>query len=96
MKKFSDFAADKNLDGDKIKVDKILNQEIVVVDYRVTESRYKKNKSGKCLHLQIRFNDENRVVFSGSDVLIEQMEKYGNQCPFKSTIRKINNYYSFT
>jgi len=39
---------------------------------------------------------EKRVFFTGSDILIEQMEKYGSEIPFLTTIKKIDRYYTFT
>lgn len=98
MKRFSDFSNEKVLEGDKIKIDDILNEEIIIHNYRIKDSRYSKNESGKYLTLQISKNekDEKKVVFTGSDVLIEQMEKYGRELPFAATIRKINRYYTLT
>lgn|SRR3990167_3436363 len=98
MKRFSDFCDEKILDGDKIKIDDILNEEIVIYNYRVRESRYSKNESGKYLTLQISMkgNMGKKVVFTGSDVLIEQMERYGSNLPFEAVIRKINRYYTLT
>ena len=39
---------------------------------------------------------QKRVVFTGSDVIIDQMEKYQEEIPFVSTIKKINRYYTLT
>lgn len=96
MKRFSDFSNEQILDGDKIKISKVLNQEIAVLDHSIKDSKYSKNKSGKYLTLQIKHNDEKRVIFTGSDVLIDQIEKYGDKVPFLTTIRKVNRYFSFT
>ena len=46
--------------------------------------------------LQIDIGGEHRVVFTGSDVLIEQMEKYGECVPFSTEIKKIDRYYTFS
>jgi len=96
MKKFGDFAKENILDGEKLRIDDILNEEIEIINYSVKTSKYPKNNSGKYLTLQLRRENRRYVVFTGSDVLIEQMEKYGNELPFLSTIRKINRYYSLT
>ncbi|MBW2342493.1 MAG: hypothetical protein JRF53_00510 [Deltaproteobacteria bacterium] len=96
-KRFSDFATEPPvLDGDKVKLDTILNQEIEIVGYRIGDSNYSKNKSGKYLTLQIKIEHEVKIVFTGSDVLIKQIEKYGNEIPFSATIKKINRYYIFS
>lgn len=96
MHKFSDFAEDCSpLTGDKISLDKILNKEIKITGYKIRASKFK-DKNPKCLTVQ--FEDsigEKRVFFSGSTVLIEQLEKYGDKIPFVTTIQKIGNYYTF-
>lgn len=96
MKKFSDFAKEKVLDGEKMRIDDVLNEDIKVINFTIKTSKYPKNNSGKYLTLQIERNSRKYVIFTGSDVLIEQMEKYGDEIPFEATIRKINRYYSLT
>ena len=96
MKKFSDFANEKILDGDKIKIDGVLNKEIKVIGYSIKNSKYSKNKSGEYLTLQIEMDNEKYIIFTGSDVLIDQLKKYCNEIPFLTTVRKINRYYSLT
>ncbi len=96
-KRFTDFADEpKPLDGDKVKLDAILNQEIEILGCRVGSTKYSKNKSGKYLTMQIFHNGSKHVVFTGSDVLIQQMEKYKNELPFAATIVKVNRYYSLS
>lgn len=95
--RFSDFAEPGSvLDGDKIKIDDIVNREVVVLGYKVSASKYEKNKSGKCLTLQVEIDSQHRVVFTGSDVLIGQLEKYGNRIPFLAVIRKIDRFYTLS
>jgi IS4 transposase len=93
MNKFSDFAETGILEGDKIKLDEVLNNEVVALDYKISGSKYKTNS---CLTLQIKYNEEKRVIFTGSQVLIDQIKKYEDMLPFKTTIKKINKYYTFT
>lgn len=93
MKRFEDFSKEEILDGDKIKLEDILNKEVKVINHSVKSSKL---KDGKYLTLQIEFNDKKHVIFTGSEVLIKQIEKYKNEIPFLATIRKINKYYSFT
>ena len=93
-KRFSDFAEESSpLDGDKIRLDDVLNIEVRVIGYNIRRSKYEKNRSGKCLLMQIEHDGQHRVIFTGSDVLIEQMEKYGAEVPFATTIKKIDRYY---
>jgi hypothetical protein len=51
---------------------------------------------GKCLALQVEINGDRRVVFTGSDVLIGQLERYGEQIPFLAVVRKIDRYYTLS
>ena len=96
MKHFADFCDDSILDGDKIKIDDILNHEIAIINYSIKDSRYSDNQNGKYLTLQIEEDNEKNVIFTGSRVLIDQIEKYKDEIPFLATIRKINKYYSLT
>lgn len=97
MKRFADFNTDiKPLDGEKVRLDDVVNIEVTVIGCNIRKSKYGKNASGKCLALQIEFGGSRRVAFTGSDVLINQMEKYGDQIPFLTTIRKIDRYYTFS
>jgi hypothetical protein len=94
MERFSDFAdVRKVLDGDKIRIESVLNQEVTVLGYRVAKG---KHKTERCLTLQIEVDGGRRVVFTGSEVLISQMEQYGSRCPFVATIRRIGNYLTLS
>ncbi len=96
MKRFSEFAEESgSLDGDKIRIDDVLNKELIITGYRIKESKYPKS-GPKCLTLQIVLDDKKHILFTGSTVLLEQMEKYQDNLPFIATIRKIDRYYTFT
>lgn len=89
MKEFKDLglkAVPKRFTGDKIKITKILNKPIIVCDYKVSDSKYE--GTGKCLHLQIEFETEKRVVFTRGTALIEMLEQADKKTdfPFKATI----------
>lgn len=52
--------------------------------------------NGKLLTLQIQVNNNKNIIFTGSEVLKNQIEKYKKKLPFAAKIVKINNkYYSF-
>jgi hypothetical protein len=97
-KRFSDFAEEPNvLDGDKVPIERIINKEIEVIGFKVRASKFTKNQTGKCLTLQFLDEyQERHILFTGSDILIGQMCKYGNEIPFLATIKKINKYYTLT
>lgn len=93
MHRFSDFAEENPLEGEKISLLELLNKEIEVLAYQISDS---KQKSGtRCLTLQIRYEDKLRVLFTGSSVLISQVLKYADELPFQAKIKKINNYFTF-
>lgn len=97
MKKFSDFAKDAlPIDGSKIKLEEILNREIVVTGFKIDESKYRKSNSSECLKLQFELDKERHVLFTGSTILCEQIQKYKDEIPFITTIKKIDKYYSFS
>lgn len=95
MKKFSDFAEKDNmLTGDKIKINLVLNKEIEILGYSLTDSKYKEKE--KCLKIQFKLDDVERVLFTGSSVLIKQCEQYKDEMPFITTIKQIDKYYTFS
>ena len=95
MKRFSDFATDTGIMvGDKIRIEDILGKEIIINDYKVGKSKY---EGKQLLTLQIKLDSADRVIFTGSNILIEQCNRYEDEIPFITTIEKINNkFYSFT
>ena len=92
MQKFSDFAEEKPFVGSKIKITEVIDKPIIVEDFRITKSKW----SGECLTLQIKYQNESRIIFTGSLPLCNQCRKFGENMPFETTIRKVNKYYSFT
>jgi hypothetical protein len=92
-KQFSQFAKETILDGDKIKLDDILNQEIEILAISIKTSKY---KDKDYLTIQLNLDDKKHVLFTGSEVLASQLSKYKTEIPFFTTIRKINKYYSLT
>lgn len=100
MKKFKDFnitvdKSDLSFVGDKIKITKILNKTIVVLDYKVNTSKFKSDNM--CLFLQIEMNQIKYVVFTGSKILqsmIDKVEK--SDFPFETTIVEEDGHYEFT
>ena len=104
---FSDLTEHVNLEGDKVKLDEIINKEIIVSGVFLTDSKFQNKGSGKCSKIQFYFADDEtetkRICFSGSSVIYDQIKEMQgkfeeNNAPilFRTTIRKIGNYYSFT
>lgn len=97
MNKFSDFNIKNNIEeiflGDKIKIDSVLNCKIIVSKFLVKRSKFK----GNCLKLQINFNNQNRIIFTGSENLIKMInEVESNKLPFETTIIKNDRLYYFS
>ena len=96
-KRFSDFCQEaKPLDGAKTKIEDALNREILITGFKITHSKYNDNGHGKCLTLQYEVDGGRNVMFTGSTVLIDQIEKYGDEIPFVTTVRKIDRYYTLS
>ena len=93
---FKDFSDEKSLEGEKLKLDDVLNKEILIKDFDLKKSSYSKNETGLYLTLQFELEGEIRILFTGSDVLIRQMQKYKEHIPFLATLKKINRYYTLS
>jgi hypothetical protein len=103
MNKFNQFdikVKPKGFEGDKIKISKILNREVVVHDFKIEDSKveeFKKKGTGKCLHLQISIKDIKYIVFTSSGYLIEAIAQIPkSDFPFSTTIVNENDSYKFT
>lgn len=98
MNNFKDFNIKPRINafvGEKISVQKLFNLQIKVLNFKIEPS---KQKAGtQLLTLQIERKGEKRIVFTGSTVLIDQIERVPeNKFPFLTTIRGDNDYYEFT
>ena len=101
MNKFSEFnikVTEKGFQGDKIKISKIIDKEIEVHQYKITDSKvFRDRDTGKCLQLQISINGQMHVVFTGASGLIEQIQKVPESgFPFTTVIIEENERYKFT
>jgi hypothetical protein len=96
MKSFKDFAITRTttaFTGDKIKISKIINREIIVLGYKIEASKFE----GKRLDLQIELNGTKQVTWSGSKSLMDDIVKVPEDgFPFKTTIVRENEWYEFT
>ena len=102
MNKFSDFAdtsISPVMDGKKITLDEVLNKEIIVLRYKIKKTKFSEAKNPDCLTVQFAYpEDENTrfVFFSGSSVLMQQLEKYKEKLPFTAIIKKVGKYFTFS
>lgn len=84
-----------NFVGEKISIERLFNLQITVLDYRVEPSKH--HKGTELLTLQIEKGGEKRIVFCGSKVLIDMIQRVPkNGFPFLTTIVGEKDYYEFT
>ncbi len=91
---FSDFSEDVILDGDKLRIDEILNKRILVKGFLIRDSHQKKGT--QYVTIQYDLDGTPHVTFTASGKLMDQLNKYKDKIPFYATIRKINRSYSFS
>ena len=83
--------------GTKIKLEHILNREIIVQDYRIADSKLDGKQNEKCLYLQIIYNNYQHVFFTGAKTLLEMIERVPKSSfPIRTTIEKQNERLVFT
>jgi hypothetical protein len=93
-KRFSDFATSDLIDGSKVKIAEVLDKEIEVIDFKIDNSKLKPNE--KCLKLQFMLGSEKHIIFTGSNVLMDQCVKYKAEMPFVTVIKMVNKHYTFS
>lgn len=92
---FSDFAEEEaTLEGEKKKIEEILNTEILIIGFRIGKSKYYKNRD--YLTLQFENGGTKYILFTSSGVLIKQSQKYEDKMPFLTIVKKVNSYYTMT
>ena len=98
MKHFSDLEVPSEetiYKGEKITVMEILNTDIEVHQFCVKPSKF--TQDANCLHMQIKLNGQDKVVFTVSAVLIRQINSVGaDNFPFQTKIVKRDKRYIFT
>lgn len=98
MNNFKDFDIKPEITcftGEKINTSKLLDKDIIVMDFKVVPSNYEGR--GSRLDLQIEYRDEPRVVFTSAKYLIQTIERVPkDKFPFKTKICKNGEYLEFT
>lgn len=81
--------------GEKVRMNKILNTEIIVHDYKIKDSE--KKPGTKYLTLQISRKGEKEIVFTGSKTLMDMIEQVPkDKFPFVTTISQEDQMFQFT
>lgn len=98
MNNFKDFKiipAVLNFTGEKIKIDRVLNVEIKIHDFKVDNSKHKVGT--EYLTLQIEKAGVKHIIFTGSTILIQMIKQVPKtKFPFTTVIKRENEYYEFT
>lgn len=96
MNEFSQFdikECETNFIGEKIKMNRILNKKISVHGFRIKPSKFE----GDYSQIQIKVDNELRVVFTKSSKLKNQLQQIPeNGFPFMATIVEENEAFKFT
>ena len=77
-----------------MRLDQILNREILVTDFRIFKSKHHPGEN--CLQFQFLLDNQVCVSFTGSAVLMDQISSVGDNIPFNTTVVKIDKYFSFS
>ena len=89
VKKFSDFSSEGDVfDGEKVKLATLLDKEICILQYKIRMSKYQDKHENYAI-VQFTDTDENgehKIFFTGSGVVMEQLEKYVDELPFQTTL----------
>lgn len=83
--------------GDKIKIERVLNREIIIYAFRIEKSKLEKVGAENCLHLQIGIGEVKYVIFTSGKYLMEAIRQIPMQeFPVTTTIAKVNDHFEFT
>lgn len=84
-----------NFIGEKVNVDRIINCEIKILAYKIGPSNQKPGTD--CLTMQIEWDGQMRVLFSGAKGLMEAIKQVNaGDFPFKTTIQRTDRKLEFT
>lgn len=96
MKNFKDFNINvktNTFSGPKIKISRVLNRPITVHDFKIEESNF----AGKRVDMQIEMGGTKHVLFTGSKVLMDMIQRIPKEgFPFETTIVEENQMFMFT
>ena len=87
------------LEGKTVRIDDVLNVEVLIITFRLKESKYQNTSAPDFLTIQFEYPDrpgEKHVIFTGSNVLVDQLQKYKEQLPFLTTIKKVDRYFTLS
>lgn len=93
---FREFANEPEpFEGDKQSIDTILNIRILIINFRIGKSKYHDDRDYATIQFE-NGSGNKQIVFTGSEVLMNQLKRYKDKIPFHTTIIKINKYYTMS
>ncbi len=99
-KKFSELGVKsktKTFVGEKMRLAKVLNTEIIVHFYEIKPSKFPERGSDDCLYLQISIDGKKYVAFSIAKYLMQTLKEIPEDgFPFSTQIVNNNDSYEFT
>lgn len=93
-KPYSEVAPRVTLEGERIKLLDILNQEIVINDFVVLKSQY--DRVENYVVVQCMLKGEKYTFATGSQVILKQLEEIRDKLPVRTTIRRKGRYFTLT
>ena len=89
--------AGNHFTGNKVNIHEILNEVIEVHDYKIVPSKLPTKEGTRCMHLQIARQGTKHVIFTGSEILMSQIEQVPkDKIPFTATIKKKERMFYFS
>ena len=79
-----------DLKGERISADHLLNQEIIIREYRKLPSKF---GTGEYALVQVEWKSKYYVFSTGSGVVLDQLDKIKEKLPVKATLTKPKRYY---
>lgn len=99
VKNFSDLGIKSETDnfiGEKIKLHKNLNTEMIFHKYLISPSKYPKHNNADVLKLQVELEGKKHVIFSISKGLMKTIRVIPEDSfPFKAKVINNNDHYEF-
>lgn len=80
-------------EGAAMKIEDVLNKPLIVKAFKNLPSTFKESKEYAVIQAEL---EGKLVFFTGSPVLLKQLQRYEKHIPFKTTIVRTKQYYELT
>ena len=81
----------------KIRIEDIINKEIKILSFSIRNTKFPKDGRTNYITIQFEFENEIKVLFTGSEILSRQLKDYESELPFTTMIKKkFNRYYTLS